>query len=279
MNEKKRLISIILPTNHLDLYLEKIASWALNLNPLDWELILVVDESKQDFSLEIARLSERERTIDLVIVRGAGNWVVFWDSDDQPNPIATSRMVTRAELMGADLAIGSFLVDSKPHLMPNTKLKTMTNLNLIRHLTSNPGLWRFCFKAEIVEGIQFPKLRMGEDQVFISTVNYSRKKILISDEVVYDYNSLNPTSLTNSVEAVAELDVTIEELASRILSGRTNRLARYFLLRMQITWLINSLRGIGARDLIQPLRLTLKVLRSIVHNQNSSASKGWIVIS
>jgi hypothetical protein len=120
---------------------------------------------------------------------------------------------------------------------------------------------------------------MGEDQVFISILNFSRIKILISDEVVYDYNSLNPTSLTNSIEAVAQLDVTIEELASGILSDRTNRLARYFLLRMHITWLAKSLRGIGTRELKPLVRLTLKVLRSLVHSQDTSSSQGWKVIS
>jgi glycosyltransferase involved in cell wall biosynthesis len=293
MNEKKQLISIILPTNHLDLYMEKISTWALDLSPLDWELILVVDESRQDFSLEIARLSERERTVELVFVRGAfgnpgsarnagiaratGYWVVFWDSDDLPNPLATSRMVTRAQLMEADLAIGSFLVDSKPHLTPSRKSKRMTNLNLITHLTSNPGLWRFCFKAEIVKGIQFPNLRMGEDQVFISLIDLSRIKILISDEVVYEYNTFNPASLTNSMEAISELDVTIEDLAGRILSGRTNKLARYFLFRMYITWLTNSLRSLGTRELIPIARLTIKVLKSLVHNQDTSSSKYWKV--
>lgn len=295
MNTETRLISIILPTNHLDLDLDTIATWAMHLDPMEWEIILVVDEGKQDFSPELARLSKIERTIELDIVRGSfgnpgsarnagitrakGNWVVFWDSDDLPNPQATSRMVKRAELMEADVAIGSFLVNSKLHSTPKVKLKKISNIKLIEHLTSNPGLWRFCIKAELVRGVQFPELRMGEDQVFISMINFSSKKILLSDEVVYNYNSLNLNSLTNTSEAVTEIDTTIEELANRILSGKTNVLGRYFLLRMYATLAIRMICRLDIREMTQQAILTIKVLRSLVHRQDLSTSSKLKVVS
>ncbi len=295
MNTEKGLISIILPTNHLDLDLDKIATWAMDLDAMEWEIILVVDEGKQDFSPELARLSRIERTIELDIVRGSfgnpggarnagitrakGNWVVFWDSDDLPNPQATRRMVDRAEHMEADIAIGSFLVNSKLHLTPKRKLNKTTNLKLIKHLTSNPGLWRFCIKAELIREVQFPELRMGEDQVFISLIDFSSRKILLSDEVVYNYNSLNPNSLTNTFEAVAALDMTIDELANRILSGKTNKLGRYFLLRMYATWAIKIIFRLDIREMMRQEILTIKVLRSLVHCQNLSTSRKLKVIS
>ena len=295
MNTETRLISIILPTNHLDLDLDTIATWAMDLDPTEWELILVVDEGKQDFSPELARLSKIERTIKLDIVRGSfgnpgsarnagitrakGNWVVFWDSDDLPNPQATSRMVNRAELVGADVAIGSFLVNSKRHLTPKAKLNKTSNIKLIKHLTSNPGLWRFCIKAEVVRGVQFPNLRMGEDQVFISLINFSSEKILISDEVVYNYNSLNPSSLTNTFEAAAELEMTIKELMNRILGGETNKLGRYFLFRMYATWAFRLIHRLDIHEMMQLALVTVKVLRSVAHRQDLSTSRTLKVTS
>ena len=295
MNTETRLISIILPTNHLDLDLDTIATWAMELDPTEWELILVVDEGKQDFSPELARLSKIERTIKLDIVRGSfgnpgsarnagitrakGNWVVFWDSDDLPNPQATSRMVNRAELVGADVAIGSFLVNSKRHLTPKAKLNKTSNIKLIKHLTSNPGLWRFCIKAEVVRGVQFPNLRMGEDQVFISLINFSSEKILISDEVVYNYNSLNPSSLTNTFEAAAELEMTIKELMNRILGGETNKLGRYFLFRMYATWAFRLIHRLDIHEMMQLALVTVKVLRSVAHRQDLSTSRTLKVTS
>ena len=255
---KKAKISIIIPTNHLDLDLLKLSSWTINLETIYFELILVVDEMYQDFSAELATIKMAEHSTKFQIMRGRfGNpgaarnaginiatseWVAFWDSDDLPDPSAIIRMLTRAQEENADIAIGSFRILGKSGIKTIATPKSNSKSVLLRHLTSNPGLWRICFKLEIVKGRFFPEIRMGEDQIFLAQLPFAESRIYLSSEVVYTYTENNPNSLTHDKSALSTLDTTVERLRKLTISNATNALGPRFLIKISASMIIGLLR-------------------------------------
>lgn len=76
------------------------------------------------------------------------------------------------------------------------------NLPYFSKTVRNPGIWRWAFKRPIIDGVFFPKLLMGEDQVFLANLNVNWLKVYRAKENVYDYIQGNPSQLTASRLAV-----------------------------------------------------------------------------
>lgn len=251
-------ISVVIPCNHLDLDQERILAWASSLDPENWEIILVVDEMNEDFSEEVSRLEKLEIRPRLKILRGkygnpgdarneglavvTGRWTTFWDSDDAPNPLATFQMILEAESHKANVAIGSFMLKTDSESSKIQRPSGKHGFCLNSHIVKNPGIWRFCFRTELLSRIKFPSLRMGEDQVFLSQINFSESRVLTSDQVVYGYFSKNPSSLTNNREAVSEIGLPALILSRLVRIRSTNSLGILLLVKMLITVTTSFLR-------------------------------------
>jgi glycosyltransferase involved in cell wall biosynthesis len=252
------VISIVIPSNHLDLDMDGLVAWVGKLDPKYWEIVLVVDELRKDFSEQIDLWRSLDLKLVNKVIRGkfgnpgdarnqglmqaTGRWVVFWDSDDIPNAAATLRMIQEAEKAGADVAIGSFKVMANGKVFIASSPSARNQMGLLRHLVKNPGIWRFCFLRESLNGVNFPSLRMGEDQIFLAMINFSRSRIFLSSEVIYEYHATNTNSLTNNNEAVSELERALYFLGNAVRLGKTNKLGVYLLARMLITFVISVRR-------------------------------------
>lgn len=252
------IISIVIPSNHLDLDLDVIVGWISKLDPEKWEIVLVVDELHKDFSEQISLWRSLELVTRNKVIRGkfgnpgdarnqglaqaTGRWVVFWDSDDIPNAMATLRMIQEADRAGANVAIGAFRIAANGKELGPSSPPDRSGLGLLMYLVKNPGIWRFCFLRENIQSLNFPSLRMGEDQIFLAMMNLSGSRILLSSEVVYVYQASNVNSLTNDNEAVSELEQAIVLLANEVRLGKTNKLGVYFLARMLLTFIISVRR-------------------------------------
>jgi CDP-glycerol glycerophosphotransferase len=274
---KKTLISIVIPTNHLDLDLNKLSSWIVNPETINFELILVVDEMYQDFSAELATIKTTEHLTKIQVIRGQyGNpgtarnagigvatseWIAFWDSDDFPDPPAVIRMLTRAQEKEADVAIGSFRILGKSGVRTIATPKSNSELALLRHLTLNPGLWRICFKLEVIKGHHFPEIRMGEDQIFLAQIPFAESRIFLSSELIYTYTENNLSSLTHDKSALSTLDTTVERLRKLTISDETNSLGPRFLIKISTSMIIGLLRF---ADLNKWINVGVKLPRIII---------------
>lgn len=241
-------VSVVVPSNHLDLDIDKILKWAIKLNPETWEMIFVIDELYRDFTSEIKVLKGIQTGLNLKIVRGkfgnpgdarniglkntTGTWIIFWDSDDLPNANATYEMIMDAERAGAGVAIGAFTLKPKATKKKFFSPVKKSQIGIIAHVTMNPGIWRFCFRREIISENRFPSLRMGEDQVFLATLNFSKISILLSSKNVYEYDDSNLNSLTKDPVALLDLQETIAKLTYSVQRNETNRLGIFLLLKM-----------------------------------------------
>lgn len=291
---KKTMISIVIPTNHLDLDLNKLSSWIVNSETIHFELILVVDEMYQDFSAELATIKTTVCLTKIQVIRGQfGNpgaarnagigvatseWIAFWDSDDFPDPPAVIRMLTRAQEEKADVAIGSFRILGKSGVRTIATPKSNNELALVRHLTLNPGLWRICFKLEVIKGHYFPEIRMGEDQIFIAQIPFAESRIYLSSELVYTYTENNPSSLTHDKSALSTLDTAVERLRKLTISDETNALGPRFLIKISTSMIIRLLRFAELNKWIIVGAKLPRIIIAIITGLRLKKNENWEVL-
>jgi glycosyltransferase involved in cell wall biosynthesis len=182
-----------------------------------------------------------------------GDWIAFWDADDVVNPRAIESLIEDSESNGARIAIGNFKV-----IQENCEDKTFPLSNGDpAEISKMPGIWRFIFKREVIKDIEFPPLRMGEDQIFLLRSKIYDQKIEIGKASTYSYFKGNQGQLTTEQDSVSDLKQVREftkEMATSF-RGKNRNLAIRFLIRQTL-----SLRKYVGRDqgsLLQILKITI----------------------
>lgn len=229
------LISAIVPIAGFPNGMKQIESWISNSDLRSFEVILVIDsaqDSTRDETQEIAKkigavtkvqvlVSEARNpggSRNLGLEAACGDWVVFWDCDDVPNPSQFLEMISHAIEMNAEVAAGEFAIQSGVQRLDKTFTKHPKD-NVLEIIALNPGLWRFAFKSDLAKKSKFPDLMMAEDQIYLANIFESKPKLHIFDKQVYTYWRYQNNQLTVSVPAlnqlVAALDLFINKYKSR----------------------------------------------------------------
>lgn len=290
----KPTLSVVIPSNHLDADVSILSHWILNSDLTDCQIVIVVDEETRNFGKQVDELRAISNSNQMEIIRGEfgspgsarnagllrvhGQWVAFWDSDDIPNPAATLRMVAQAELVGADLAIGAFSTNQDGIIEVKKMPRSTSKPSLILHLSSNPGIWRFCMRTDLVGSQQFNTSLMGEDQIFLSQLKLIGKTVLLSSENIYTYTLANERSLTQSRKAVSTLGASLDIMIKLINSKKTNQLAPAFLLKMYISLLIRNIgftHKPGTRNL---LKKGFLVVLTVIRSLTSGKQNDWEIL-
>ena len=164
----------------------------------------------------------------LGIEKAQGDWICFWDSDDNPLPEVFMDMVGQAKLLGHEIAVGKFRrIDANKIEIYGTSETEVGRM---------PGIWRFAFKRESFKNITFPGYRMGEDQIFLTKITVPYSDFFQFNEIVYEYVCGDTGQLTKNRRAILELINAIEEMLMRIsYSPITNKIHLIFLSRQILT--------------------------------------------
>lgn len=203
-------------------------SWVQNQLPHGLEVIMVLDsddESVRDsvheilhsnpeqIRLEISQNRNPGSTREIGLTASKGKWVCFWDADDLPEVSTIWKNVTNIENQKVDIIVGHYRIVNSETNNPEDFYPVIHD-----HLTSlyiNPGLWRFVFKRKLLEGVSFPALRMGEDQVFVfRSITRSESMIFVKD-TFYNYYQYPSGQLTKVKGILGDLvksrDLCMEE--------------------------------------------------------------------
>lgn len=223
------LISAIVPIAGFPNGMKQIESWISNSDLRSFEVILVIDSEEEKTHDETQRIAEILRdmatvkvltstarnpggTRNLGLSSASGNWVVFWDCDDTPNPSRFLEMIKQAIQVNADMAIGEYAIQSRVNRSVSTFNGT-TAENLLETIALNPGIWRFAFKSKLAKKFNFHDMRMAEDQVYLASILETKPNLFIFKEHVYTYWRYQRNQLTTSDSAlnqlVAALDIFI----------------------------------------------------------------------
>jgi glycosyltransferase involved in cell wall biosynthesis len=242
-------LTVVVPVTLMAEKLHRLEKAVTECVQLGIEAIIIHDIRDSETELE---LREMERKFDSKLVKvfteklgspglarnlgllhASGTWISFWDSDDAPVPSAFKSMVERAELAGKNVAAGSFKFLAEAE---NNQTKTKVFGTQLKDIGRMPGIWRFSFKREFINSTKFTEYRMGEDQVFLASLNITPDQIFQSPDVVYLYDQNFHGQLTRDLNAINDTKKAYKAIIDiNYIEKSSNKFAMVFLSRLMLT--------------------------------------------
>lgn len=193
-------LSIICPVSDMAGRLDRLQQWLNRVDFMSTQVIIVHDIRDENTGIELRAIISGINSPDLILQEGffgtaagarnsalancAGEWICFWDSDDQPN----YELLINGLDSSYDVVIGEFSVEIPTGLITRVKHGSNDEQSLSR-VSFNPGLWRMAFQSKVIKNLTFPEIVMGEDQCFLAQLNWNSLKTKYSGEVYYKYFS------------------------------------------------------------------------------------------
>jgi glycosyltransferase involved in cell wall biosynthesis len=224
-------ISVVVPIADLKLYKKNVLNLVAAAKSINAETILVFDGASQNEIDQIKEIIEIEHK-DVILVSvschnpggsrnagkalATGDWITFWDCDDVPNALEIQSIIKEADDLEQDVVVGRFEAvylddDINEVFRKESKKLLKPDWEFVVGLT--PGIWRFGFRSSFVKYIDFPELRMGEDQVFIARVLSKKALIFLSNKIAYNYLIGRDSQLTSNINVINDKVIAAELLA------------------------------------------------------------------
>lgn len=225
---KSPKFSIIIPVYNVAPYLRECLDSVISQTYTSWEAICVDDGSADESGLildEYAALDARIKVVhkanggvssarNLALESVNGDYVLFLDGDD----------VLLQKTMLTDLV--KIITDTSTHLIAfgnltksnfenhcDEKIKRSSTIDLSREISvMPPALWEICYKADLIKGIVFAPMIMGEDKRFVFEVLARAEKLIVLDVAWYGYRKREQS-------AVKSKFMTDESLSNQIELG------------------------------------------------------------
>lgn len=246
----ENLLTAIVPVRNMAGRLNVFNSWIGQIEKYPMQLIVVHDVFDKGTDYELKKIINHHSQLNIMLIEGkfgspgyarnagleyvTGKWVAFWDSDDKPRLQTIISEINNAQL-NDEILVGGF--DTVNAFSGNINRLNENNASL-RSVLMNPGLWRMVFKSKILKELKFSNLRMGEDQLFLASMNFIELAANYANESFYEYTIEQKGQLTNSVSALTDLQQASRILLEHSLSN-TNKRIVYFdiflIIRQQLT--------------------------------------------
>lgn len=221
-------LSIVIPVTKMHGRLEFFKYSVVKALDLGAQIIIVHDYRDKETSDELQQFTSKINNENLILLedrfgnpgsaRNAGiklsqrNYLAFWDADDQPNVDLFIDFFRATEINQNDLGIADYSVLDVNRRIHHHKLSG-ENLDLCwKKIAIQPGLWRMIFKAEVSRKIEFPPLRMGEDQIFLALFLNIAQSTFLSHLDVYTYLLGVDGQLTSDQNAISDLNSSLDIL-------------------------------------------------------------------
>jgi glycosyltransferase involved in cell wall biosynthesis len=199
-SDYSKQLSIICPVSDMAGRLDRLQEWLSQVNFQSTQVIVVHDKRDENTGIELRSIISRINSPGLILKEGFfgtaagarnsalgncdGEWICFWDSDDQPN----YELVLKGLNSSCDVVIGGFSVVMPTGLNLNI-LHGINDAQSLSRVSFDPGLWRMVFRAKVIRNLTFPEIVMGEDQCFLAQLNWDTLKTKYTDDVYYNYFS------------------------------------------------------------------------------------------
>lgn len=256
LNDSGKKLCAIIPVSKMAGRLHNLKSTISNGLPLGIQFIIVHDHQDLVTGVEIKTIISSIDSEDIKFVEGkfgspgsarnAGlklanrDWVTFWDSDDLPEISAFLVMVENANSRELDVAVGSFeIISDLDNAIIGSQILSSDLTRAKMQIASKPGIWRFAFRTKSISGIEFPDLRMAEDQVFLAKVGIGKVKFFITEEIVYKYFMGGPNHLTSQQGVMGDL-LEAANLTKLIRTGKGDD-NDLFSLELEIRQLVSAI--------------------------------------
>lgn len=219
------LLSIVCPMGPGERDNELIPLWMNKISGKEIEIIFVLDNASDLTESVIKNLTKDLRNVkiskcsasspglarNLGLQQATGKWIGFWDSDDYPDVDKYFKLVQESDEAGFSVGCGQFSkFDAKGTQAPILKQPRNKPASLKSILVA-PGIWRFCFKREVLSEKSFPPQRMGEDQVFLAH-SLENQDVYISKEIIYYYRLNSKNQLTAQNVNLKDLPISFSQI-------------------------------------------------------------------
>jgi len=264
------LLSVIIPINKIRRDLDNLVSIIRLANGLSIELVFVLDTSEdsayeiltnicQSGNLNNYKILENFKrnpgsSKNTGIPKAFGDWVFFCDSDDLPNFQIISSYLLNVK-GDVDVVIGAYEIENLQNrqIIQFDQGKSFLNWESI---SVAPGLWRWLIRRELLTGITFPELSMGEDQCFIIRLFAKEPRVEFSQEIFYRYRVGVLGSLTSNKKNIDDLEEVIKlEFLCESLSRKYSRIRNQMIIRQIITLILKGNLKLRIRGLIHLVKI------------------------
>jgi len=260
------LLSIVVPVSKIAGKSEFLKSWIFEVDYNLVEVLLVHDVQDDQTTSEIhsiiasapnVKIFERQvnspgTARNIGIENASGKYITFWDADDYPDYQEYVHESLRLNSLNADCSILNYETEITPQ-----NYKAVSHKNNLLFVAFNPGIWRWIFRRESLSGINFPNLRMAEDQVFLARYLELQRKIVFSERVSYRYMRSGPHQLTRNSDALVDL-IESAHFTSGLIRNSQNLIFTFILFMRQ------CLTGIKKGNISVKYKLFVHLIRVIL---------------
>lgn len=252
-------LSVIVPIGPMAGKLENLLSWIDIIQDYSAQVILVVDEKNDGTYDELILALERKKIVGSVLVLNAvcngpgnarnlgtceatGTWIAYWDSDDNPNVKQVFRAIQESK-EDVDAIVCRY---EEIHSNGRITAPILSNLQI----GLSPGIWRFIFRRESFAELEFPNLRLAEDQVFLIRSRVFSKNLKFHNVVSYQYIHGGANQLTKEKSNLPDLLKALDLLSDLNSTGTiTAPKEKNFLYVMILRLCLTSLKNNTAKTL------------------------------
>lgn len=222
-------LSVIVPVSSFDNPSIKITSWVEEAVSMKIQVIIVHDK-QDDFTPSYPfEISPTNYEVNVKIIENnygspgrarnaglevaVGEWIMFWDSDDLPNPRVVLDAIESVDSK-IEICVGNFM-----ELSILTGITRQQNTRSVFDVALNPGLWRIAFRKEILTKMLFCNALMGEDQLFLAEIKPTQRAIKFFQYNFYTYYKGHAGQLTSKKRSVSDLAIVMNKIGNMLLTA------------------------------------------------------------
>ena len=272
MTLEKPKLSVIVPVSGEPDRIMFLGSWFRPTNVIHLEVIIIEDnltqQTKKELDRQLLELCSQYSQIRVVgnfgnpgdarnagLTQATGDWIAFWDSDDLPNLDTVAEVLAETESRESDFIYTDFLIKrgSSENLVKN-KFAAENQIVDLSLVALEPGIWRFTFRRGILQGINFPSLRMGEDQIFMTKLELHKHKGRYVKRNSYIYRKAILGQLTENQNRIKYLESSLSEQLA-ILGEYPSRFGKIVAIKQSVSLIV----GGNLSSKLKGIQILLKV--------------------
>ncbi len=247
------LLTVIVPISRMHGKMKNLFSWLNQVDQYECEVIIIHDKQDQKTSEELQQRLEYLKSPKVQFLEGnfrspglarnfgirhaSGTHIMFCDSDDVLQ-LSSAIAVIRQNPIPKIIIGGYEAVNSQS----NHKIVKHQEPASLAQLAKSPGIWRFIFKIEVIENLEFTEYCMGEDQLFLAQLGMFSHDVLRISKTLYHYYTNTPGQLTSQKDRIPDLIAVIGGLKKleKQFHGQNRTLTKLLILKNCLTVLKNS---------------------------------------
>jgi len=247
------LLTVIVPISRMHGKMKNLFWWLNQVDDHECEVIIIHDKQDQKTSEELQQRLEYLNSSKVQFLEGnfgspglarnfgkqhaSGTHIMFCDSDDVLQ-LSSAIEVIRQNPIPKIIIGGYEAVNSQS----NHKIVKHQEPASLVQLAKSPGIWRFIFKIEVIENLEFTEYCMGEDQLFLAQLSMFSQDVLRVSETLYHYYTNTPGQLTSQKDRIPDLMSVIGGLKKLEMQfhGQNRTLVKLLILKNCLTVLKNS---------------------------------------